>query len=313
MAQGEQGEQQQQDSAVATTKIIIPREQLEEENQKLAKKTFTIKGWEAYYNVPGKEWDLEDDSNDNGVTEPYWSIHYNTLEGKMIRRRDGRYLFVPTDLEVQVDKHKYDYGDKPKNQMVAALTSGVRFHTQEIPKDYDIKSDTFVASKIDFSQYPHQILGDPKIKNLYDIAVKENLIPQPSELFHEIQIDKLQSYTLHGYKGNNDSMLFYKAFLAKEVMPLHSGLMPSEEQREYSRLLREFGAKIEEMKKKDQMQAALLQRKWEREEEAYQKEMAEISARVRKGTSEEMSQGAICNAETVFEEQGQGGEEEEKT
>jgi hypothetical protein len=304
MAQGEHEQQQQDSTATVATTTVIPREQLEEENQKLAKKTFSIKGWEAYFNTPGKEWDL-DDNSDNGVTEPYWSIHYNTLEGKMIRRRDGRYLFVPTGLEVQVDKHKYDYGDKPKNQLVAALTSGVRFHIQEIPKDYDIRGDTFIASKIDFNEYPHQILGDPKIKNLYDIAVKENLIPQPSELFHEIQIDKLQSYTLHNYKGNNDSMLFYKAFLTKELMPLHSGLMPSEEQREYNRLLKEFGAKIEEMKKKDQMQAALLYRKWEREEEEYQQKKAEISANVRQRTIEEESRGAVYNAETEVEEEEQ--------
>lgn len=297
MAQGEE-EQQQQDSAVATT-TIIPREQLEEENQKLAKKTFRIKGWEAYFNTPGKEWDL-DDNSDNGVTEPYWSIHYNTLEGKMIRRRDGRYLFVPTGLEVQVDKHKYDYGDRPTNQMVSALTSGFRFHTRKIPTkendSYDIKSDTFVASKIDFSEYPHQILGDPKIKNLCDVAVKENLIPQPSELFHEIQIDRLQSYNIHDYRGNPNSMVFYKAFLAKEVMPLHSGLMPSEEQREYLRKLKEVESLIKKMQKQDEGKAAMLQLEMQKSEEDYQREMAEIRSRLEKN-------GVVFNAETVPEEQ----------
>jgi hypothetical protein len=105
-----------------------------------------------------------------------------------------------------------------------------------------------------------QIKGIVKIRELYEVGRTTGILPKPSILFEQFEIDQIYSYTTYDYNNGGGSgrdenstvsTLFYKAFKPIETIKLHNGLMPSEETREYNRLLKEVKDLLTKMKKNE--------------------------------------------------------------
>jgi hypothetical protein len=298
---------------------IIPREILEQENSNLAKKFFSVKAWEAYFAAPGKEFDQRD-MDHNGVIDPYWAVHLNTLEAKAVRRRNGEYVVVPLGFEKIVFRYPYSYADDQTNEWVMQRTGGDRYRQVKIPT-YDYMTDSFIASKlrpyIEQEGYDAQIVGDLLVKNLYDVGVKKGIFPQSSILFDRFEIDQLQSYFIGDYRGDPNATLTYRAFRPKETIPVDEQLMLSERDREKMRLLKELDSTLRKMKVEETKTAALLQvekenlmlekQKAEEEYQTMEREYrAQYQAQLDKMTKQlylDAAQGPeFENAETVVEE-----------
>jgi hypothetical protein len=145
---------------------------------------------------------------------------------------------------------------------------------------------------------------------------KKNMFDDNSKLFEDIVVNRIFSENFPVESNPEDGSTIQRMFHA--YVPRHGGeeelppgLLPDENERKRNRLLRELGSQIEKMKEQDTRSAGLLEQEKIKAEREYQKKMAEISARVREGTIEEMTSGgaAMYNADTEVEEE----EEEEKS
>lgn len=180
---------------------------------------------------------------------------------------------IPLGLETVATKYFYSYADAPTDDYVMQKTAGAHFRGGKIG-EYDIMADTFISK---FVPKGHtQISGISRIQELYEVGVTTRILPQPSILFTQFELDSLFSCTTHNYQGNENSVLYYKAFRPIETIKLSTGLMPSEEQREYKRLLGEVKDLLEKMQKEDDIKTAKLIADRDIQENSFQKMLEDL-------------------------------------
>jgi hypothetical protein len=234
------------------------KEQIERiENNK--KSAIKIKAFSAFYiqnphldndsqpiaEYKGASYNPTDQSIEN---QRRWVVHDHTLTGKVVLRGDGTHVFLPTSFESIITKYPYEFPSEQEGQSAEQLTGGLHY-TGKIGQ-YDYTQNDFIYSKI--PQDAVQIRGGSHlIREIYDVGVKQGIIPQPSVLYDDLVQSKLFSYNIHAYKGDSNSVLYHRALLPRRdaIDELPSGLVPNPKEREHMRLLNELASYAAKEKK----------------------------------------------------------------
>jgi hypothetical protein len=303
--------------------------------QRQNRRNHVIKGYSLFYVAKNLD---ESFDGANRVDFGYWCCKKYEMQAVSLRKPTGSWVVLPTGMHQTTVKVPVEYPTASESVMVETLTGslgtaslssaegGVMINKKSFESDdYHFDYDTDIhASKLkeQAEQEGYQIIPASKLSSkksiiptLFAMGKQKNMFVDDdnSKLFEDIVVNRIFSENFPVENNPEDGSTIQRQFHA--YVPRHGGeeelppgLLPDENQRKRDRMLREIGSQLQRMKEEDTKAAALLQRQKIEAEREYQKKMAEITARLREGTIEEMtSGGAVYNAETQVE-----GEEEEQ-
>jgi hypothetical protein len=306
--------------------------------QRQSRKNHVIKGYSLYYVAQNLN---EPAGEPNRVDFGYWCLKKYEMQAVSLRKpTTDSWVVLPTGMHQTTVKVPVEYPTASESVMVETLTGGLgtsslssaeggvmikKNKSFETDDNYHFDYDTDIyASKLkeQAEQEGYQMIpavgttlsaslntnSSAVIPTLFAMGKQKNIFEDNSKLFEDIVVNRIFSENYPVESNPEDRSTIQRMFHA--YVPRHGGeeelppgLLPDENERKKDRMLREVGSQLEKMKEQDTKAAALLMRQKIEAEREYQKKMAEITARLREGTIEEMSSGgAPDNAETEVEE-----------